>query len=88
MEKWVGTWAVKDSADHEYHITLKPDGTAEGSREEGMAGSWVGAEDGAEIHWESGWKTKLLEDGNVIRKKAFAPGSDNPANSSTATKVN
>jgi hypothetical protein len=89
--KFEGTWSVKDSAGKTFQITLAADGSAKADREgEGMTGTWKQEGSAAVIQWNTGWITKISEQGGSYTKTAFKKGeapNGKPTNSSTAEKV-
>jgi hypothetical protein len=86
-EEWVGTWSVLDTKGVPFEIIVNADGTAKGTREEGMTGKWTAIEDGIEIKWNTDWRTVIRELNEHYRKTAYAPNSDKPASESDAKKV-
>jgi hypothetical protein len=86
-----GTWNVKDTAGKAFQITLAVDGSAKADREgESMIGTWKQQGSTAVITWNTGWTTKISEQGGSYTKTAFKkdePLNGEPANSSSAEKV-
>jgi uncharacterized lipoprotein NlpE involved in copper resistance len=87
-----GTWKVKDSEGKPFEITLKADGTATGTHKaykEGLKGTWKEEAGAAEIHWDTGWTTRIVKEDDTYKKSAFKPGaplSGPPTNTSDAEK--
>jgi hypothetical protein len=84
-DHFVGTWKVKDSAGKDFEIVVAKDGTATGSRAEGMKGKWAEEGDAVTITWDTGWKTKIAKDGAGYKKTAFE--GDTEKGSSAAEKA-
>ena len=94
-----GMWKVKDSKGNPFEITLNADFTASGTLKthkekeaemEGMTGTWKEQDGAAEIHWDTGWTTRIVKEGDAYKKSAFkpdAPLSGPPTNTSDAEKV-
>jgi hypothetical protein len=85
-----GVWKVTDTAGKPFEITLSADGTAKGTQEEGMTGTWKVDGKTAVITWNTGWTTKITKDGNKYTKSAYKKGESpdgKPANTSAAEKV-
>lgn len=90
-EQFAGTWQVSDTNGKPFEIVLKDDGTASANRAgEGMSGKWTKSGSAAVITWDTGWTTKISEQGDGYVKTAYKDGQSpdaKPANSSEATKV-
>jgi hypothetical protein len=88
---FAGTWNVKDTAGKTFQITLAPDGSAKADREgEGMTGTWKEEGSAAVVTWNTGWTTKITEQGGSYTKTAFKKGESldgKPTNSSPAEKA-
>jgi hypothetical protein len=70
-----GTWKVQDTQGNPFQIVLSADGNAKGDRAgEGLAGTWKADGDSAVIEWESGWMTKITQDGGKFTKTAYEKG--------------
>lgn len=85
-----GVWNVKDTAGKSFEITLSENAAAKANRGEGMSGTWKQEGNSAVITWNTGWVTKIAQEGNSYKKTAFRKGqslSGNPANSSDAEKI-
>jgi hypothetical protein len=85
-----GVWKVKDTAGHDFEITLSGDGTAKANRGEGMVGTWKEEGKSAVITWNTGWTTKILKEDDHYKKTAYGKGKPldgPPTNSSDAAKV-
>jgi hypothetical protein len=83
---FAGTWKVKDTAGKDFQIVLADDGTASADRSgEGLKGKWVEEGGAAVITWDSGWKTKIVKDGDGYKKTAYE--GDAEKGSSAAEKV-
>lgn len=86
---WEGVWEVKDTAGHEFKITLTPDGKAKSSLHEEMVGTWKEEGGAAVIKWQTGWVTKISKAGDKFKKTGYRPGTPldgPPSNSSEAEK--
>lgn len=86
-----GVWKVKDTDGAPFEITLNKEGAATGTHKaygkEGLKGTWKEEGGAAEIHWDSGWTTRIVKQGDKYVKSAFKPGaplSGPPANTSDA----
>src|SRR5262245_2156437 len=54
-----GVWAVKDSKDRPFEITLSADGKATSTQEKAKEGTWKEEGGVAVITWATGWTTKI-----------------------------
>ena len=68
-----GVWKVKDTAGHPFEIMLSSGGAAKATRGEGMTGTWK-EEGSAVITWNTGWTTKITNEGNRYIKAAYGKG--------------
>ncbi|WP_072392984.1 hypothetical protein [Hyphomicrobium sp. CS1GBMeth3] len=85
---FVGTWAVKDSNDEPFEITLSASGAAEADRDgEGMSGTWETEGASAIISWNTGWITKITRTGDTFTKTAYDTTAAAPTNISEAEKI-
>ena len=85
-DHFVGTWKVKDSAGKDFQIVVAKDGTATADRSgEGMTGKWAEEGDSVTITWDTGWKTKIVKDGDGFKKTAYE--GDTEKSTSAAEKV-
>ena len=84
-DHFVGTWKVKDSSGKDFEIVVAKDGTATGSRAEGMKGKRAEEGDAVTITWDTGWKTKIAKDGAGYKKTAYE--GDTEKGSSAAEKA-
>jgi hypothetical protein len=85
-----GVWKVKDTAGQPFEITLSSDGVAKATRGEGMTGTWKEEGNAAMITWNTGWTTKITQEGKQYRKTAYGKGpalEGPPTNSSDAEKT-
>ena len=85
-----GVWKVKDTAGQPFEITLSSDGVAKATRGEGMTGTWKEEGNAAMITWNTGWTTKITQEGKQYRKTAYGKGQaleGPPTNSSDAEKT-
>lgn len=83
---FTGTWKVKDSGGKDFNIVVATDGTASADRSgEGMKGKWAEEGEGVTITWDTGWKTKIVKDGDGFKKTAYE--GDTEKSSSAAEKV-
>ena len=85
-----GVWKVKDTAGQSFEITLSSDGVAKATRGEGMTGTWKEEGMAAVITWNTGWTTKITQEGKQYRKTAYGKGQaleGPPTNSSDAEKT-
>ncbi|MFO1435799.1 MAG: hypothetical protein U1F34_05365 [Gammaproteobacteria bacterium] len=90
--EWEGVWVVTDSGGKPFKITLSKDGLATGRKigKEGLKGTWKEQDGAVEIHWDSGWTTRMEMQGNKCRKTAFKPDaslSGPPTNMSGCAKT-
>ena len=84
-----GVWAVKDTNDKPFDITLSADGKATSTQEKAMTGTWKEEGGAAVISWDSGWTTRIAKDADKFVKTAFkkgAPLDGPPTNTSDAMK--
>jgi hypothetical protein len=82
-----GSWNTQDTKGNPFKITLSADGKATGNRaDEGLTGTWKAEGDSAVIHWDSGWVTKIVKQGDKFQKQAFekGDGSGTPAHTAEA----
>ena len=84
-----GVWKVTDSGGKPFEITLSAGGKASANRQdEPMTGTWKEAGSEVVITWNTGWTTKISNDGGKFTKTAFEKGkTDNPVDTSPAQKV-
>jgi len=86
-----GRWELKDSWGKPFEVTLRPDGTADGTHNDAMKhGNWAEADGAAVIHWDTGWTTRIAHDGKAYVKTAYKPGTtpaDKPTNRSDARRI-
>src|SRR5580692_8155390 len=85
-----GVWQVKDTAGKPFEITLSSGGAAKATRGEGMTGTWKEEGDAAVITWNTGWTTKITNEGGKYKKTAYRKGQAldaPPANSSDAERA-
>jgi len=84
--EFAGAWKVKDTAGKDFQIMLSEDGSASADRSgEGLKGKWTEDGGAAVITWDTGWKTKIVKDGDGYKKTAYE--GDTEKNSSAAEKV-
>jgi len=84
-----GVWAVKDSKDRPFEITLSADGKATSTQEKAKEGTWKEESGVAVITWTTGWTTKIIKEGDHYVKTVFkkgAPLDGPPSNKSDAVK--
>jgi len=82
-----GTWNVKDTGGTSFQITLSADGTAKATRGEGLTGTWKEEGKSAVITWNTGWTSKITDEGGHFKKTAYGKGESTdskPVNSSDA----
>ena len=85
-----GVWKVKDTVGRPFEITLSSRGLAKATRGEGMTGTWKEEGNAAMITWNTGWTTKITQEGKQYRKTAYGKGQaleGPPTNSSDAEKT-
>lgn len=85
-----GVWKVKDTAGQPFEITLSGGGVAKATRGEGLTGTWKEEGNAAVITWNTGWTTKITNEGNRYQKAAYRKGQAldaPPTNSSDAEKI-
>jgi hypothetical protein len=72
---FVGKWKSEDTSSEPFTIWLSDDGTAKGDRSsEGLSGTWRPKGNAALITWDSGWVTKIVNEGNTYKKIALENG--------------
>jgi hypothetical protein len=84
-----GVWAVKDSKDRPFEITLSADGKATSTQEKAKEGTWKEEGGVAVITWTTGWTTKIMKEGDHYVKTVFKKGvplDGPPSNKSDAVK--
>lgn len=80
-----GLWAVKDTRNYPFDITLSADGKATSNHPKMISGTWT--EDGgvATIKWDNGWTTKIVKEGDhYVMQAVMKDGS--PRKTSDAQK--
>jgi hypothetical protein len=85
-----GTWKVKDTAGKPFEITLSGNAAAKADRGDGMSGTWKEEGKTATISWNTGWITKITNEGGRFKKSAYRKGQSldsAPANTSDAEKI-
>src|SRR6476619_2108878 len=65
-----GVWKVTDAAGQPLEITLSGGGAAKESRGEEMVGTGKEEDNPAVITWNTGWTTKIANDGDQYEKTA------------------
>ena len=86
-ETWAEQWSVTDGDGSTFTITLKGNGSATRTWQDGEEGSWSDGSDHALVTWTNGWCDRLEIHNGGHRKVATAPGGTEPDNSSPATRV-
>jgi len=84
-----GVWAVKDSKDRPFEITLSADGKATSTQEKAKEGTWKEEGGVAVITWTTGWTTKIIKEGDHYIKTVYKKGvplDGPPSNKSDAVK--
>lgn len=84
-----GVWAVKDSKDRPFEITLSADGKATSTQEKAKEGTWKEEGGAAVISWTTGWTTKIIKEGDHYVKTVYKKGvplDGPPSNMSDAVK--
>jgi hypothetical protein len=84
-----GVWAVKDSKDRPFEITLSAGGKATSTQEKAKDGTWKEEGGAAVISWTTGWTTKLIKEGDHYIKTVYKKGvplDGPPSNKSDAVK--
>jgi hypothetical protein len=69
-----GVWAVKDSKDRPFEITLLANGRATSTQEKAKEGTWKEEGGAAVITWTTGWTTKIIKEGDHYIKAVFKKG--------------
>ena len=85
-----GTWSTQDSRGNPFQIILSNNGQAKGDRvDEGLSGTWKTEGNSAVITWDSGWVTKIIEQGDQFKKQAFENGNTDgpPSHTTDARKL-
>jgi hypothetical protein len=85
-----GVWKVTDTGGQPFEITLSGGGVAKATRGEGMTGTWKEEGNAAVITWDTGWTTKITQEGNQYKKTVYRKGQaldTTPASSSDAERV-
>jgi hypothetical protein len=85
-----GVWKVTDTGGQPFEITLSGGGGAKATRGEGMTGTWKEEGNAAVITWDTGWTTKITQEGNQYKKTVYRKGQAldaPPASSSDAERV-
>jgi hypothetical protein len=70
-----GVWATKDSKDRPFEITLSADGKATSTQEKAKEGTWKEEGGAAVISWNTGWTTKITQEGDHYVKLVYKKGS-------------
>jgi hypothetical protein len=85
-----GTWRVKDTSGKPFEITLSGNAAAKADRGEGMSGTWKEEGKTVMITWNTGWITRITNEGGHYKKSAYRKGQSldsAPANTSDAERI-
>ena len=84
--RFLGQWKVGDGVGGTFIITLKPEGVAHKTKDQGD-GVWTIVDGAVRIAWDDGWHDVIQKTGSGYEKAAYSPGSSltgSPSNVASA----